>query len=60
MAWLIQQLREAMPFGIQPTHPFQDNDEIYGGEVSRSLRGMGIEKVRTAFRCPWQNPLVEG
>jgi hypothetical protein len=25
-AWVIQQLREAMPFGQQPTYLFRDND----------------------------------
>ena len=59
MAWVIQQLREAMPFGIQPTYLFRDNDGIYGDEVTRFLKGTGIEEVRTAFRCPWQNPFVE-
>jgi hypothetical protein len=49
MAWVIQQLREAMPFGIQPRYLFRDNDAIYGGEVGRFLKGMGIEEVRTAF-----------
>jgi transposase InsO family protein len=59
MAWVIQQLREAMPFGIQPTYLFRDNDAIYGDEVGRFLKGTGIEEVRTAFRSPWQNPFVE-
>jgi transposase InsO family protein len=59
MAWVIQQLREAMPYGIQPTYLFRDNDGIYGDEVARFLKGTGIEEVRTAFRCPWQNPFVE-
>ena len=30
-----------------------------GDEVGRSLKGTGIEEVRTAFGCSWQNPLVE-
>jgi hypothetical protein len=33
-AWVIQQLREAMPFGRQPTYLFRDNDGIYGDEVT--------------------------
>jgi hypothetical protein len=37
MAWVIQQLREAMPFGQQPSYLFRDNDGIYGDEVSRFL-----------------------
>jgi putative transposase len=59
MVRVIQQLREAMPFGIQPTYLFRDNDGIYGDEVARFLKGTGIEEVRAAFRCPWQNPFVE-
>src|SRR6516164_8144804 len=58
-AWVIQQLREAMPFGQQPTYLFRDNDGIYGDEVGRFLAGTGIEEVKTAHRCPWQNPFVE-
>jgi len=59
MAWVIQQLREAMPFGQQPTYLFRDNDGIYGEVVSRFLVGNGIEEVKTAYRSPWQNPFVE-
>jgi len=59
MAWVIQQLREAMPFGVQPRYMFHDNDGIYGDEVSPFLVGTGIEEVKTAYRSPWQNPFVE-
>jgi hypothetical protein len=44
MARVIQQLREAMPFGQQPTYLFRDNDRIYGVEVDRFLAGSGIEE----------------
>ena len=30
MEWVIQQLREATPFGKQPQYVFRDNDGIYG------------------------------
>ena len=59
MAWVIQQLREAMPFGQQPTYLFRDNDGIYGDEVGLFLMRTGIEEVKTAHRSPWQNPFVE-
>ena len=59
MAWVIQQLREAMPFDVQPRYMFRDNDGIYGDEVSPFLVGTGIEEVKTAYRSPWQNPFVE-
>lgn len=59
MEWVIQQWREATPFGFQPRYLFRDNDGIYGHGVQAFLEGCGIEEVRTAYRCPWQNPYVE-
>jgi transposase InsO family protein len=59
MAWVIQQLREATPFGRQPSYLFRDNDGIYGHGVSAFLKRCGIKDVRTAYRNPWQNPYVE-
>ncbi len=59
MNWVIKQLREAMPFGLQPKYLFRDNDGIYGNGVRAFLESCGIEEVRTAYRSPWQNPFVE-
>lgn len=59
MDWVIQQLREAMPFGLQPKYLFRDNDGIYGNGVGAFLNNCGIQEVRTAYRSPWQNPFVE-
>lgn len=59
MVWVIQQLREATPFGIHPGYIFRDNDGIYGNGVKAFLESCGIEEVRTAFKSPWQNPYVE-
>ncbi len=59
MNWVIQQLRETMPFGLQPKYLFRDNDGIYGNGVRAFLDSCGIEEVRTAYRSPWQNPFVE-
>jgi hypothetical protein len=58
MAWVVQQLREAMPYGVQPRYLFRDNDGIYGHGVRAFLDSCGIEEVRTAFRSPWQNPFI--
>ena len=38
MSWVIQQLREATPFGRQPRYLFRDNDGIYGHGVDAFLR----------------------
>ena len=59
MEWVIQQLREATPFGEQPRYMFRDNDGIYGHGVKAFLDSCGIEEVRTAFKSPWQNPFIE-
>lgn len=59
MEWVIQQLREATPFGRQPRFMFRDNDGIYGHGVRAFLDSCGIEEVRTAYRSPWQNPFIE-
>jgi len=56
---VIQQLREAMPFGEQPRYLFRDNDGIYGYGVRAFLISCGILEVRTAYRSPWQNPFIE-
>ena len=60
MRWVIQQLREAMPSDQQPRFLFRDNDGIYGHGVRQFLDSCDIEEVRAAYRCPWQNPFVEG
>jgi hypothetical protein len=59
MEWVIQQLREAMPFGEQPRYLFRDNDGIYGHGVRAFLIACGILEVRTAYQSPWQNPYSE-
>ena len=59
MEWVIQQLREATPFGKQPRYVFRDNDGIFGYGVRAFLERCGIEEVRTAYESPWQNPYVE-
>jgi len=59
MRWVVQQLREAMPYGQQPRFMLRDNDGIYGDGVQDFLDSCGIEEVRPAYRCPWQNPFVE-
>jgi len=59
LSWIIQQLREAMPFGLQPRYMFRDNDKKYGNLLKAFLESCGIDDVPTAYRSPWQNPYVE-
>jgi transposase InsO family protein len=58
-AWVAQQLREAFPYGEVPRYLIRDRDGIYGEEVRRCLRGLGVEEVVIAPRSPWQNPFAE-
>ncbi len=59
MLWVVQQLREATGFGVQPRYIIRDNDRIYGSGVPAFLRNSGIEEVRIAYHSPWQNPYSE-
>jgi transposase InsO family protein len=59
MFLVIQQLREATGFGVQPKYIIRDNDNIYGCGIPTFLRNCGIEEVKTAYHCPWQNPYCE-
>ena len=56
LEWVIQQLREATPFGRQPRYLFRDNDAIFGWGVRAFLDSCGIQEVRTAYESLWQNP----
>ena len=58
-AWVAQQLREAFPFDEAPRYLIRDRDSIYGPEVRRCMKAMGIEEVVIAPRSPWQNPFAE-
>ena len=57
--WIVQQIREAWPYA--PAHRFLlfDRDSKFGGDVTSSVKGLGSQPVRTAFRSPWQNGVAE-
>ena len=57
--WILQQLREATPFGEVPRYLHRDNDGLYGKKVRMFLKDSGIKEVRCAYRSPWQNPYCE-
>jgi hypothetical protein len=59
MPWVVQQLRNAMPWEVKPEYMFRDNDRIYGLGVPAFLHSCEIEQVRISYRSPWQNPYVE-
>jgi hypothetical protein len=51
--WVIQQLREAIPFGDMPRFMHRDSDGIDGDEVPRFLTRSLMDDVRNSFRSPW-------
>ena len=59
MAWVAQQIREAIPWGTAPRYLIRDRDGAYGQSFRSTVTAMGVEEVVTAPRSPWQNPYVE-
>ena len=57
--WVVQQLREAFPFGSAPRFLIFDRDGKYGLEVPAAVRSLKITPVRTSFESPWQNGVAE-
>jgi len=57
--WVVQQLREAFPFGSAPRFLIFDWDGKYGLEVPAAVRALKIRPVRTSFESPWQNGIAE-
>lgn len=58
-SWIVQQLREAFPFGAVPRFLIHDRDAKYGTEVPAAIRSLGAKPVRTSFCSPWQNGVAE-
>lgn len=57
--WVVQQLREAFPFGSSPRFLVFDRDAKYGLDVPAAVRSLGITPLRTSFASPWQNGVAE-
>jgi len=57
--WVIQQLREAFPFGSAPRHLIFDRDSIFCPAVVEFVKMLGTRPTRTGYRSPWQNPVAE-
>ncbi len=57
--WIVQQLREAFPYGSAPHYLIFDRDGKYGTEVPTAVRSMSVTPVRTSVASPWQNGVAE-
>ena len=57
--WVVQQLREATPFGQHPTHLIRDNDRTYGPVFAHVADVTGIDEVCTADRALQEKAICE-
>ena len=57
--WVALQLRHAFPYDIAPRYLIFDRDAIFNSYVVTTVKSFGIKPVRTSYRCPWQNGVVE-
>ena len=57
--WTAQQIVEAFPWETASRYLLRDRDAIYGAQVPRRIKSMGIEEVMIAPRSPWPNPYCE-
>jgi hypothetical protein len=57
--WIVQQVREAFPYGSAPRFLIFDRDAKFSFEVTVTLRALGITSARTSFESPWQNGIAE-
>ena len=57
--WIVQQLREAFPFGSAPRFLIFDRDGKYGLEVPAAVSSLNMRPIRTSFESPWQNGVAE-
>jgi transposase InsO family protein len=58
--WVAQQLRNTfMDLDVLPDAMVMDRDSILLPIAKQTLPGMNIRPIRIAYRCPWQNAVVE-
>jgi transposase InsO family protein len=57
--WVSQQLREAFPYDAGAKYLIHDRDAIFVTNVVETIRTLGMNSKRTAFKSPWQNGVAE-
>jgi transposase InsO family protein len=57
--WTAQQFREAFPWDTAPRYLLRDRDRIFGRNFVDQVEAMGIKRVLSAPRLPWQRAYVE-
>jgi transposase InsO family protein len=58
--WVGVQLHQAWEWDEQPQRfLIFDRDAKFGGDVVATVKAMGSQPIRTAYRSPWQNGIAE-
>ncbi|MCP4460717.1 MAG: transposase family protein [Cytophagales bacterium] len=57
--WVSQQLKEAFASVDKIKDMIHDRGTNFSPLVRETLKGLGIESVRTSYRSPWQNGIAE-
>jgi putative transposase len=58
--WVALQLHEAWEYSQQPQRfLIFDRDTKFSADVVSTVKAMGSQPIRTAFRSPWQNGIAE-
>jgi transposase InsO family protein len=58
--WVIQQIREATPYGKIPKYLIHDNASLFTSELFQEfLINSNIKSKKTSVRSPWQNGVCE-
>jgi putative transposase len=58
--WVTLQLHETWEYGQKPQqYLIFDRDAKFGAEVVSTVKAIGPQPIRTAFRSPWQNGIAE-
>ena len=57
--WVSQQLREVLSFDVDWKYIIMDNDSTFRSLKKFISTTLNIKPIYTAYKCPWQNGIVE-
>ena len=58
-AWVWRQLIAATPWGQKPRHLVRDRDAVYGRDLRKRARRIGIDAIATPIHAPKANAIAE-
>ena len=58
-AWAAEVVIRSHDFEGAPTMLLRDQDHKFGDEFNAMIDAAGLQQLRSAYRCPWQNGFVQ-